>query len=493
MKTLRDYQQAFESGALTSSALTQRCLAAIAAGDDALNAWLVVDEEGALSAADAVDQRRARGEELGPLAGIPIGIKDMLCTAGIETTAASKMLKGFVPSYDATAVARLKSAGAVVLGKLNMDEFAMGSSNERSAFGVASNPWDTARVPGGSSGGSAAAVAARMCPVSLGTDTGGSIRQPASFCGVVGIKPTYGRVSRWGAIAFASSLDQIGPLANTVDDAAHVLEAISGFDPLDSTSIQAPMPSLLDDPRADLKGLRVGMPREYLGPGLNPEVQRSVMEAIECLSEQGAELVDVTLPHTPYAVATYYLLATAECASNLARYDGVAYGHRTSRSLPLDDMIAASRSEGFGAEVTRRILLGTFALSSGYYDAYYTQAQKVRTLIRKDFSEAFARCDVIAGPTSPCTAIAKGDNVDDPLSMYLMDTYTIPASLAGLPCLSLPCGVDSARLPIGLQLIAPPLMERRLVEAARGYERQRGALTPCPFPSLDLVDEAAHD
>ncbi len=465
------------AGETTATDLTRAALASIGAVDGDLNAWVRTCDTEALAQAAEVDRRRAAGDPVGALAGVPVGVKEMICTRGVETTAASRILAGFVPPYDATVVARLREADAVILGKLNQDEFAMGSSNERSAYGPTKNPWDTSRVPGGSSGGSAAAVAARTCPLSLGTDTGGSIRQPASFCGVVGVKPTYGRVSRYGVIAFASSLDQVGPLAQNVEDAALALEVLAGHDPLDSTSIPAPVPRFRDALTGDVRGLRVGVPDEYFAGegGVDAAVRDAIEAAISQLEALGCEVVRLSLPHTRYAVATYYLLATAEASSNLARYDGLRYGHRTSEPVTsVAELYARSRAEGFGDEVKRRIVLGTYALSSGYYDAYYLKAQKVRTLIARDFEAAFAGCDVIAAPTSPITACQIGERVDDPLQMYLMDVFTIPASLAGLPCLSLPCGHDAAGLPIGLQLIGPPLEEARILRAAHAYEQSTG-------------------
>jgi len=473
--------RAVKDGELSAVALVDAHLSRIAAHDAALGAFLRVDAEGARAAARAVDEARARGEALGPLAGVPIAIKDQIVTRGLETTAGSKILAGWVPPYDATVVARLRAAGAVIIGKTNQDEFAMGSSNENSAFGPCKNPWDLSRVPGGSSGGSAAAVAARLCAAALGSDTGGSIRQPASLCGLVGVKPTYGRVSRYGAIAYASSLDQIGPLARTVADAALVLEVIAGADERDQTSLPMPAPDLLAlGPHVDLGGLRVGVPEEYLGDGVDADVRARIGEALGRLEAEGATLVPVSLPHTRYAVATYYLIATAEASSNLARFDGLRYGHRAASYTDISDLYARSRDEGFGAEVKRRIMLGTFALSSGYYDAYYLHAQKVRTLIRRDFDRAFDKVDVIAGPASPVTAFALGERTADPLQMYLADIFTIPASLAGLPGLSLPVGLDSRGLPVGLQLLGPPLQELRLLQLAYALE-QMSPQIPCPF------------
>ena len=479
---------AMARGELSARELTEASLSRIARIDDAMNAWLYVDAEGALKQAAALDERRARGESLGALAGIPVGIKDMICTEGIPTSAASAMLEGFIPPYDAHVVTRLKAADAVLLGKLNMDEFAMGSSNERSAFGPVRNPWAPDRVPGGSSGGSAAAVAAGTCALALGTDTGGSIRQPASFCGVVGLKPTYGRVSRFGAIAFASSLDQVGPFARSVEDAAGLLDVLSGHDPRDSTSLPQASTDVSSKLGRPLKGLKIGVPEEYFAEGLEPGVEARVREALRVLEAEGCELIQVSLPHTRYAVAAYYIVATAEASSNLARYDGVAYGHRSDMSAPLDAMIARSRAEGFGPEVTRRILLGTYALSSGYYDAYYLRAQKVRTLVVRDFAEAFMQCDVIAGPTSPLSAVRLGEKTADPLQMYLMDTYTIPANLAGLPCASIPCGLDERGLPVGLQLIAKALDEATLLQVGHGYEL--GSAREPAAPNLNALEAA---
>jgi len=460
-----------ESGVATAVGLVEAALARARAGAP-LGAWLHLAEEQALARADAIDRRRAAGEPLGPLAGVPVGVKDQIVTRGLPTTAGSRMLEGWVPPYDATVVERLHAADAIVLGKLNQDEFAMGSSSERSAFGPVKNPWDRTRVPGGSSGGSAAAVAAGHVPLALGTDTGGSIRQPASFCGVVGLKPTYGRVSRYGAIAYASSLDQIGPLSRSVADAARLLGVLAGADPRDGTALPAPVPDYLGALTGDVAGVRVGVPAEYFVAGMDPGVEGAVRRALAELEALGAELVPVSLPHTPYAVATYYILATAEASSNLARYDGIRFGHRTrERVADIADVYAKSRAEGFGDEVKRRIILGTYALSSGYYDAYYLKAQKVRTLLRRDFDAAFARCDVIAAPVSPVTAFGLGETVDDPLKMYLMDIFTIPSNLAGNTSLSLPCGFDGAGLPVGLQLMGPPLAEATILRVGHAYEQ----------------------
>jgi aspartyl-tRNA(Asn)/glutamyl-tRNA(Gln) amidotransferase subunit A len=431
-----------------------------------LNSYVLVDEEGALAQADAVD----RGERSGPLAGVPVGLKDLFVTKGVATTAASKILAGWIPPYDGTAVARLKAAGAVILGKLNQDEFAMGSSNESSAFGPVKNPWDRTRVPGGSSGGSAAAVAADLAAATLGTDTGGSIRQPASLCGVVGLRPTYGRVSRYGVIAFASSLDQVGPLALTVEDCALVLESIAGHDPHDATSIDAPVPRYRDACGPEkARGLTIGIPDEYFVAGIDPEVEAAVRAAIDRLQSLGATLKRISLPHTKHALAAYYLVAPAEASSNLARYDGVRYGLRAP-ATSLAEMYRKTRGEGFGAEVKRRIMLGTFALRSGYYDAYYRKAQQVRALIKRDFDSAFEQVDVIATPVSPTAAFKLGEKTADPLSMYLADVFTIPCNLAGLPGMSVPCGFTAAGLPIGLQLLGRPLGEEALFRAASAYE-----------------------
>ena len=406
-----------------------------------------------------------------PLGGIPLAIKDVICTQGVRTTCGSRMLEHFLPPYDATVVAKLRSAGAVLLGKTNMDEFAMGSSTENSGFFPTRNPWDLDRVPGGSSGGSAAAVAADLCAAALGTDTGGSIRQPAGFCGVVGLKPTYGRVSRYGLVAFASSLDQIGPITKDVRDAAIVLGAIASHDPLDSTAADLPVEDYESALTADVRGLRIGIPDEYFVPGMDPEVEAAVQQAIAVLQQLGAVCERVTLPHTAHAIATYYLVATAEASSNLGRYDGVKYGHRTKESAHLIDMYMKTRREGFGTEVKRRIMLGTYALSAGYYDAYYLKALKVRTLIRRDFTDAFERCDLLVTPTSPTAAFRIGEKSDDPLQMYLSDIFTISANLAGVPGISLPCGYTAAGLPIGLQLIGKPFGESTLLKAAHAYEQ----------------------
>jgi aspartyl-tRNA(Asn)/glutamyl-tRNA(Gln) amidotransferase subunit A len=437
--------------------------------------------ERALALADASDARLASGGAPRMLEGVPVAVKDNICIAGVPCTCSSHMLEGWVPPYTATAVERLLEAGAIPLGKTNMDEFAMGSSTEHSAMGPTRNPADPARVPGGSSGGSAAAVASGAPPVALGSDTGGSVRQPASFCGVVGVKPTYGRVSRRGLVAFASSLDQIGVLARDVRDAAAVLEAISGLDPLDSTSSSQDVPPLRRaveeaDPARDLAGLRVGVPREYFGQGLAPDVERAVRAALDAAERAGARITDVNLPAAGHAVATYYVIATAEASSNLARYDGAHYGHRTARAANIIELFSRSRAEGFGREVKRRVMLGTFVLSAGYHDAYYVRAMKVRTLLRRDFDSAFEEVDVLAGPTSPTTAFRLGEFASDPLAMYLADTYTVPANLAALPAVSIPCGIGDGGLPVGLQLVGRAFSEEALLRAARAFELVIGPL-----------------
>ena len=447
----------------------------IAAVDGGIGAYLHVDGDGALAQADAVDAAIARGADPGPLAGVPFALKDTLVTAGVPTTAASKILAGWVPPYDGTAVARLRGAGAVILGKTSCDEFAMGSSNETAATGPVRNPWDRERVPGGSSGGSAAAVAADLCAASLGTDTGGSIRQPAAFCGVVGLKPTYGRVSRWGVIAYASSLDQVGPITRTVEDAAIVTEVIAGHDPLDATSIAEPTPRLaagLDD---GVRGLRVGLPREYLEDvAVDAEVGAATERAIALLRDAGAEPVPVSLPHTRYALPAYYVIAPAEASSNLARYDGVRYGLRVGdRRSALVDVYRQTRGAGFGPEAKRRIMLGTFALRSGYYDAYYRKAQQVRALIKRDFDEAYRRCDVILSPVAPTPAWRIGAKAR-PIDMYLADVFTLPCNLAGLPGISVPVAFTGAGLPLGVQLVGRALDEATLLRAARAIERGAG-------------------
>jgi len=439
--------------------------------DPEINSYICTTKDSAIAQAENIDRLIQNNENLPPLAGKPIAIKDNICTKDVATTCASKMLKNFVAPYESTASSKLWSSGGICIGKTNLDEFAMGSSTETSVFGVTSNPWDINRVPGGSSGGSAASVAAGFCAAAIGSDTGGSIRQPASFCGVVGLKPTYGRVSRWGLIAFASSLDQIGPITNTVSDAAKILYSISGKDPFDSTCLDKPVPNYLSDLNKSIKNLKIGIIREcFEHPGLDPEVKESVLSGVERFKNLGAEIIDVEFPRFNDGIATYYVIAPSEASANLARYDGVKYGYRSNEGSNLVEMTSKSRAEGFGDEVQRRILIGTYALSAGYSDAYYKKAQKVRTLIRKDFDNAFKKVDVLLTPTSPTTAFMKGDFVNDPLSMYLSDLLTVPANLAGLPAISIPCGFDTRGIPIGMQLIGNVLEEDRILNAANIFE-----------------------
>ncbi|HXP09102.1 MAG TPA: Asp-tRNA(Asn)/Glu-tRNA(Gln) amidotransferase subunit GatA [Acidobacteriaceae bacterium] len=454
----------------TATELAKLCFTEIESQNGAINAYLTVSRDRALASAAAVDQLAAQGKPLPPLAGVPIGIKDVLVMKGSPATAGSRILEGYRPPYDATVVKRLEAAGAVLVGKLNCDEFAMGSSNENSGYGPVRNPVALDRVPGGSSGGSAAAVAAGMAVATLGSDTGGSVRQPASFCGVVGLLPTYGRVSRYGLIAFASSLDRVGPLTRSVSDAATMLGVIAGHDPLDSTSAELPVPDYVSALEQPVKGLRVGVPAEYFGDGLDPEVRAAVESAIEGLREAGSVIQPVSLPHTSYAVPTYYLLATAEASSNLARFDGVRYGFRAKDANTLNAMYRQSRDIGFGAEVKRRILLGTYALSAGYYDAYYKKAQQVRTLVTRDFLTAFEQVDVMVTPVTPTPAFKLGEKTDDPLSMYLADIYTVTASLAGICGISVPCGKSSQGLPIGAQILGKHFDEATVFRAALAVE-----------------------
>ncbi|MGH7427831.1 MAG: Asp-tRNA(Asn)/Glu-tRNA(Gln) amidotransferase subunit GatA [Candidatus Methylomirabilaceae bacterium] len=439
--------------------------------DDQIRAYVTLTEEAAMAQAQTVDRRLAVGETLPALAGIPLAIKDVVCTSGVRTTCSSRILEPYVPPYDAAVIQRLKAQEAVLLGKTNMDEFAMGSSSENSALFPTRNPWALDRVPGGSSGGSAAAVAADLCAAAIGTDTGGSIRQPASFCGIAGLKPTYGRVSRYGLVAFASSLDQIGPLAKDVRDCALLLQAIAGHDACDAISADLPVPDYSAALTGDMRGIRIGIPDEFFIEGMDPEVEAAIWTAIQALEELGGNREKVPLPHTPYAVATYYLVATAEASSNLARYDGVKYGYRTPKPSDLLELYQQTRRDGFGAEVKRRIMLGTYALSAGYYDAYYLKAQKVRTLIRQDFAKAFERCEVIATPTAPTAAFKFGEKTEDPLQMYLSDIFTISVNLAGLPAISIPCGYTKAGLPIGLQLIGKPFDEATILTVAHAFEQ----------------------
>src|SRR5690242_1633463 len=437
--------------------------------NETLNAFLEIDREGALQRATEIEQ----GGHVGPLSGVPIAVKDNICVKGLQASCGSKILGDYQPPYNATVIERLTKAGAVVIGKTNCDEFAMGSSNENSAFGPVRNPWDTTRVSGGSSGGSAASVAAGIVPVALGSDTGGSVRQPASLCGVIGLKPTYGRNSRYGLVAFASSLDQVGVFAREVEDVASVLGVIAGRDNQDSTTADVPVPDYTAALTGDLKGARLGFPRALFGKGLDDEVKRSVENVVDVYRELGAEIVEVELPHARYAIAVYYIIATAEASSNLARFDGVRYGFRAEDAPELRQMYRKTRAEGFGPEVKRRIMLGTYVLSAGYYDAYYRKAQQVRTLIKNDFLKAFASCDAIITPTSPTPAFAIGEKTNDPLSMYLNDIYTVTANLAGVPGISVPCGLSSERLPIGFQLIGPYWSEDRILNMAYAYEQIR--------------------
>ncbi len=471
MQTAYELCRAIRSRQMTSEQAVTECLQNIRTLDSQVEAFLWVNEQGALAAARQVDKRIAGGEVVGPLAGLPIAVKDNICTNFGRTTCGSKILGNFESPYNAHVVDLLQQAGAVIVGKCNMDEFAMGSSTENSAFAKTRNPWDLGKVPGGSSGGSAAAVAARMVPVALGSDTGGSIRQPASFCGVTGIKPTYGRVSRFGLVAYGSSLDQIGPFATDARDAAMVLQAVAGHDLRDSTSVNEPAGDYLQELETLRLPLKVGIAAEYFGEGLDPQVKASVLQAIEVLKSKGAEIVEVHLPHLKYAVATYYIVATAEASSNLARYDGVHYGYRTKDPSDYIDMYCSSRQEGFGQEVKRRIMLGTFTLSSGYYDAYYLKALKVRSLIKQDFDTAFETCDVVVSPTAPGPAWSFGQMTNDPLAMYLADIYTISANLAGIPGISIPCGFSEAGLPIGMQLMGKHFAEGLLLQVAWAYQQ----------------------
>ena len=466
--TLTELRDALRRGETTSVAATQAMLNRIVAHDNTLQSYLCVTDEMALEQAAAADTRRAAGDD-SPLLGVPLAVKDILCLAGAPTTAGSKILEGFIPPYNAYAVDRLLAAGAVILGKTNTDEFAMGSSTENSAYVTTRNPWDTGRVPGGSSGGSAAAVAAGLAYGALGTDTGGSVRQPASFCGLVGIRPTYGRVSRWGVVAFASSLDQVGAFGRSAADTAALLGVIAGHDPRDSTSLDAPVPDYEAALTGDIRGLRVGVPREYFVEGMEPDVAAAVRAAIEQLAALGAEIIDVSLPHTRYGLPVYYLIAPAEASANLARYDGTRFGPRAA-GTDMIDTVRQTRAL-FGPEVKRRIMLGTYALSAGYYDEYYGRALKVRSLIREDFRAAFEQVDVLAAPTSPTTAFKIGERTDDPLSMYLADVFTLPLNLSACCGLSVPCGFDGAGLPIGLQLIGDTLQEARILNVAHAYEQ----------------------
>lgn len=471
-RTIAEAAKLIESKEASPVELTEGFLERIDSGDEKLNSYITVLHDLAIDSAKTAEKEIVKGDYRGPLHGVPIGLKDIFVMKDVLSTCGSKMLEKFVSPYSATVTRKLIDSGAVVLGKNNMDEFAMGSSNETSYFGPVKNPWDTTRVPGGSSGGSAAATSANLCIASVGTDTGGSIRQPGSLCGVVGMKPTYGRVSRYGMIAFASSLDQAGPVSKTVEDAAIILNSISGHDPMDSTSINLPVPDYTKSLDGNIKGMKIGIPEEYFVEGMEEDVSSSVKKAISVLESLGAEIVEISLPHTRYAVSTYYIIAPCEASSNLARYDGVRYTYRSPDSATVKDMFFKTRSEGFGDEVKRRIMIGTYSLSSGYYDAYYLKAQKVRTLIRQDFQDAFEKVDVIAAATTPETAFRFGDKTDDPLKMYLSDVLTIPCNIAGNPGISVPCGFSSEGLPIGLQLIGKTFDEETVLKVAHAYEQQ---------------------
>jgi aspartyl-tRNA(Asn)/glutamyl-tRNA(Gln) amidotransferase subunit A len=470
--TIASTRTAIAERQFTAANLVEEFYKKIKAEDPAIHAYLTLSEDRAFAQARRVDELAVKGDPLPALAGVPMGIKDVMVTRGVRSTAGSKILENFIPPYDCTAVERLEAAGAIILGKMNCDEFAMGSSNENSAYGPVRNPRDVSRVPGGSSGGSAAAVAAGTALATLGSDTGGSIRQPASFCGVVGLMPTYGRVSRYGLIAFASSLDHIGPITKTVQDAAILLKVIAGRDPMDSTSADVEVPDYESQLARPIEGLKLGVAKEYFGEGLDQEVRAAVESAIKHLRQGGAQIVPISLPQTEYAIPTYYVVATAEASSNLARYDGVRYGFRASKARTLAEMYRQTRDQGFGAEVKRRIMLGTYALSSGYYDAYYLKAQKVRTLIARDFEQAFQQVDAIVTPTAPTAAFKLGEKADDPLSMYLADIYTVTASLAGVPGISVPCGMTSSGLPIGLQILGRHFDEGTVLRVANAVEQR---------------------
>ena len=471
MASIRELHQQLINKERSAVEITQEALNRIQIIEPKIHSFLHVTSDRALEQAQQVDAKIAAGEEIGLLAGIPIGIKDNLCTQGIPTTCASRILQNFVPPYESTVTQKLADAGAVMVGKTNLDEFAMGGSTETSAYQLTANPWDASRVPGGSSGGSAAAVAADECVVALGSDTGGSIRQPASFCGIVGMKPTYGLVSRYGLVAFASSLDQVGPLGRSVEDTAILLNAIAGYDPKDATSLKVEVPDYTQFLTPDVKGKKVGVIRETFGDGLDPEVEKAIQGAIAQLKDLGAEIQEISCPRFRYGIAAYYIMAPSEASANLARYDGVRYGARAEDAENLMDMYTRTRSEGFGAEVKRRIMIGTYVLSAGYYDAYYLQAQKVRTLIKQDFEQAFSQVDVLVSPTAPTTAFKMGEKTADPLSMYLTDLMTIPVNLAGLPGMSVPCGFDAQGMPIGLQIIGNVLREDQIFQVASAYEQ----------------------
>src|SRR5437868_218164 len=470
MESIANLKDSVLRGETTARATVESSINAAERLNDSLNAFLQIDREGALQRADEVD--RSANKDTLRLAGIPIAVKDNICVRGMQASCGSRILGSYRPPYNATAIERLIKAGAVIIGKTNCDEFAMGSSNENSAFGSVKNHWDTSRVPGGSSGGSAAVVTAGIVPVALGSDTGGSVRQPAALCGVIGLKPTYGRISRYGLVAFGSSLDQVGVFARQAADAAVILQTIAGRDPHDSTTADVPVTNYLDETEKNLDGVRLGVARALMGEGLDDEVRDAIEKAIDAYKGLGAEIVDVDLPHAKYAIAVYYIIATAEASSNLARYDGVRYGFRAEEAPALRDMYRKTRDQGFGAEVKRRIMLGTYVLSAGYYDAYYLKAQKVRTLIRQDFLQAFEKCDAVLTPTSPTPAFRFGEKVDDPLAMYLNDVYTVTANLAGVPGISVPCGLSSEGLPIGMQLLGPYWSEGPLLRLAHAYKEK---------------------
>ena len=472
LENVKQWLDALNSKKISAKESVELVLNRVNSTDDKINALLSIRPEQALEQAEEIDALRAKGEHLGALAGLPIAVKDLLCEKDIECTCASKILKGYFPPYDATVIEKLKKAGAIIVGRLNMDEFAMGSSTENSAFKQTRNPWDTERIPGGSSGGSAASVAARQFPLTIGTDTGGSIRQPAALCGVTGLKPTYGRVSRYGLVAYASSLDQIGPLTLNTEDAALAMNVIAGHDAKDSTSADISVPDYTSVLSEKIAGMKIGVPKEYFKEGIDAEVSAAVKTALDKLQNLGAEIIEISLPHTDYAIATYYIVATAEASSNLARYDGIHYGKRAAGAKTLADVYKKSRREGFGNEVIRRIILGTYVLSSGYYDAYYLKALKVRTLIKQDFDKAFEKVDALITPTSPTTAFKIGEKTSDPLQMYLSDIFTVSINLAGIPGISIPCGFSKNNLPIGMQILAKPFGEETLIKVANAYQRE---------------------
>ena len=481
-RTIHELHDLLAKKEVTAREITEALYRRIKAVDGKIKAYLLLTEEEAVKQADRVDQKITQGERIGDLTGMPLGLKDILCTQGVRTTCGSRILENYVPFYDATVVQRLRERDAVFLGKLNMDEFAMGSSTENSRFQITRNPWDLERIPGGSSGGSAAAVAGDECIAALGTDTGGSIRQPASCCGIVGMKPTYGRVSRYGLVAFASSLDQIGPMTKDVTDCAIMMNAISGYDPCDSTSVNVKVPDYKQSLVKDMRGMRIGIPREYFVEGMDSDVERSVRGTLDVFKACGAEVQEISLPYTQYAVAVYYIICTAEASSNLARYDGVKYGLRSKGFRDLREMYAQTRAEGFGKEVKRRIILGTYVLSAGYYDAYYRKASQVRTLMRMDFESAFQKVDVIVAPTAPTPAFRIGEKVEDPLQMYLSDILTIPVNLAGIPALVLPCGFSREGLPIGLQIMGKHFDEGKLLRAGYAFEQNTDFHLKKPAP-----------